>query len=186
MPRVRPAAGAVRSGGQASGLGLGPRRGRRGPRETAGHCSGCPAIELRRKTALTSPGPRVGGRRRARAGSGLAVLINPEGQPPHKDRQGMTRATRPAPRGAGGVPRVFEPRVEEGETVNTTRSRRRPGQPGEGTDRPGSGVHARGGARCGPHSRGDLGPPLVQPVSRFQMRIEKVNPNPRQVTPIKA
>jgi hypothetical protein len=30
-----------------------------------------------------------------------------------------------------------------------------------------------------------LGPPLAQPVSRFQMRIAKVKPNPRQVTPMR-
>ena len=50
----------------------------------------------------------------------------------------------------------------------------------------GSGGHARTRARRGLHSRGDLGPPLVQPVSRFQMRTAKAKPNPRQVTPMRA
>jgi len=42
------------------------------------------------------------------------------------------------------------------------------------------------GARRRLHSRGDLGPPLVQPVSRFQMRTAKAKRNPGQVTPMRA
>ncbi len=108
------------------------------------------------------PWPWAGGRRRARAGSGLAVIIIPAVHSPPGDRPDLSRAARLAPGGAEGVARGLRAEDRGAGAGDDVPSRRRPEQQGDGSDRPGSGACARSGARRGLHSGGGLGPPSVK------------------------